>query len=336
MIVRSTLLSLTLALAGPALATSPVAIAIHGGAGTIERSKLDEATEAAIRTDLAAALDAGHAILLEGGPAQQAVIAAVTRLEDSPYFNAGKGAVFTSDGRNELDASIMLGDGQRAGAVAGLTRVKNPILLAEAVMQRSPHVMMIGAGAEAFAREVGIAFVDPDYFRTEGRWQQYLDWKAKQGQPRAQAPKDRYFGTVGAVALDRTGDLAAATSTGGMTGTRYGRVGDAPIIGAGTWADEGCAVSATGWGEFFIRLAVAHDICARVRYAGAGINDASEEVVMRQVPALGGNGGVIALDAKGQVSRPFNTKGMYRGAIDAQGRRTIAIYDDEGVVPPQD
>ncbi len=328
--IRTALLSLALGLAGPALADTPVAIAIHGGAGTIERSKLDEATEAAIRAELAAALDAGHAILDEGGTAQAAVIAAVTRLEDSPYFNAGKGAVFTADGRNELDASIMLGKGQRAGAVAGLTRVKNPILLAEAVMQRSPHVMMIGAGAEAFAKEVGIAFVDPSHFRTEGRWQQYLDWKARQGQPRAQAPKDRYFGTVGAVALDRQGELAAATSTGGMTGKRYGRVGDAPIIGAGTWADEGCAVSATGWGEFFIRLAVAHDICARVRYGKAGVEAAAEEVVMRRVPELGGDGGVIALDAKGQVSLPFNTRGMYRGAIDGKGRRTIAIYDDEG------
>jgi beta-aspartyl-peptidase (threonine type) len=328
--IRAGLICLALSLAGPAQAAAPIAIAIHGGAGTIERSKLDEATEKAIRADLAAALDAGHAILAEGGTAQAAVIAAVTRLEDSPHFNAGKGAVFTSDGRNELDASIMLGSGQRAGAVAGLTRVKNPILLAEAVMQRSPHVMMIGAGAEAFAKEIGIEFVEPGYFRTEGRWQQYLDWKAKQGQPRAQAPKDRYFGTVGAVALDRKGDLAAATSTGGMTGKRYGRVGDAPIIGAGTWADEGCAVSATGWGEFFIRLAVAHDICARVRYGKAGIGEASEEVVMRQVPALGGDGGVIALDAKGRVSLPFNTKGMYRGAIDGQGRRTIAIYGDEG------
>jgi beta-aspartyl-peptidase (threonine type) len=320
---------LSLALPGPALAESPIAIAIHGGAGTIERSKLDEVTEAAIRADLAAALDAGYAILVEGGTAQAAVIAAVTRLEDSPHFNAGKGAVFTSDGRNELDASIMLGNGQRAGAVAGLTRVKNPILLAEAVMQRSPHVMMIGAGAEAFAKEIGIELVEPGYFRTEGRWQQYLDWKAKQGQPRAQPRKDRYFGTVGAVALDRRGDLAAATSTGGMTGKRYGRVGDAPIIGAGTWADAGCAVSATGWGEFFIRLAVAHDICARVRYAGADIQEASEEVILRQLPALGGNGGVIALDAKGRISQPFNTQGMYRGAIDGRGRRTIAIYADE-------
>lgn len=328
--IRTALLSLALLLAGPALAESPVAIAIHGGAGTIERSQLDEATEAAIRADLAAALDAGHAILAEGGTAQAAVIAAVTRLEDSPYFNAGKGAVFTADGRNELDAAIMLGTGQRAGAVAGLTRVKNPILLAEAVMLRSPHVMMIGSGAETFAKEVGIEFVDPGYFRTEGRWQQYLEWKRKQGQPRAQAAKDRYFGTVGAVALDRKGELAAATSTGGMTGKRYGRVGDAPIIGAGTWADQGCAVSATGWGEFFIRLAVAHDICARVRYGKADLAAAADEVVMRSVPALGGNGGVIALDARGQVSLPFNTKGMYRGAIDGKGRRTIAIYDDEG------
>ncbi len=307
-------------------ADSPIAIAIHGGAGTIERSKLGPELEAAIRKDLKDARDAGYAVLEGGGEALDAVIAVVTRLENSPYFNAGKGAVFTAEGTNELDASLMDGSTLRAGAVAGLTRIKNPILLARAVMERSPHVMMIGAGAEEFAREAGIEFVDPAYFRTEARWKQYLEAKAAATRPRAMVPAKNYFGTVGAVALDRKGGLAAGTSTGGMVLKRYGRVGDAPIIGAGTYADDACAVSATGWGEFFIRLNIAHDICARVRYGGDDIVHASDEVIMQRLPALGGNGGVIVLDGKGQVHMPFNTSGMYRAAIDGEGRRSIAIF----------
>ena len=271
-----------------ACADSPIAIAIHGGAGTIERSELGPELEAAIRSDLKAARDAGYAVLEDGGAALDAVIAVITRLEDSPHFNAGKGAVFTYEGTNELDASLMDGHNLRAGAVAGLTRIKNPILLARAVMERSPHVMMIGAGAEQFAREVGIEFVDPAYFRTESRWQQYLKAKVAESQPIAMVPVRNYYGTVGAVALDRKGQLAAGTSTGGMTLKRYGRVGDAPIIGAGTYADDACAVSATGWGEFFIRLSVAHDICSRVRYGGDDIIHASDEVILQRVPALGG------------------------------------------------
>ena len=306
-------------------AESPIAIVIHGGAGTIERSKLGAEQEAAMSADLNAALDAGYAVLEGGGASLDAVVAVVTRLEDSPHFNAGKGAVFTADGTNELDASIMDGATQRAGAVAGLTHIKNPVLLARAVMEKSVHVMMVGAGAERFAREVGIEFVEPDYFRTEGRWQQYLDAKAA-AQKQAAVPRSNYFGTVGAVALDRKGHLAAATSTGGMTLKKYGRIGDAPIIGAGTWADDRCAVSATGWGEYFIRLNVAHDICARMRYAGDSLAKAADTVIMERVPALGGNGGVIALDSSGNVRLPFNTSGMYRGYIDAKGKREVAIY----------
>jgi beta-aspartyl-peptidase (threonine type) len=306
-------------------ADRPIAIAIHGGAGTIERSVLGEEQEAAMRKDLEAALDAGYAVLEDGGESLDAVVAVVTRLEDSPHFNAGKGAVFTADGTNELDASIMDGATSRAGAVAGLTRIRNPVLLARAVMEKSVHVMMVGAGAEKFAREVGIEFVEPGYFHTEGRWQQYQEAKAA-AQKQAAVPRSNYFGTVGAVALDRDGHLAAATSTGGMVMKRYGRVGDAPIIGAGTWADDACAVSATGWGEYFIRLNVAHDICARMRYGGDSLAKAADEVIMNRVPALGGNGGVIALDAKGNVRLPFNTSGMYRGYIDASGKREVAIY----------
>lgn len=307
---------------------APVALALHGGAGTIERAQLGEELEQSIRADLEAALDAGHTLLVEGGTALEAVVAVVTRLEDSPHFNAGKGAVFNAVGSNELDASIMEGHSLRAGAVAGLRSVKNPILLARGVMERSPHVMLVGDGAEEFAREIGIELVEPDYFRTQARWQQYL--KFRDGQRSNQAARDRYFGTVGAVALDRHGHLAAATSTGGMTGKRYGRVGDAPIIGAGTYADAGCAVSSTGWGEFFIRLHVASDICARMRYGGQSLAQAADDVILRRVPQLGGNGGVIALDRQGRVHLPFNTPGMYRAAIDAEGKRSVAIYRDEG------
>jgi beta-aspartyl-peptidase (threonine type) len=319
------LLALILFGAAAAAAEPPIAIAIHGGAGTIERSKLGAEQEAAITAELNAALDAGHAVLEGGGDALDAVTAVVTRLENSPHFNAGKGAVFTADGTNELDASIMDGATQRAGAVAGLTRIKNPVLLARAVMEKSVHVMMIGAGAERFGKEVGIEFVEPDYFRTEARWQEYLE-KKEAAQKRVAAPPTNYFGTVGAVALDRSGHLAAATSTGGMVLKRYGRVGDVPIIGAGTWADDRCAVSATGWGEYFIRLNVAHDICARMRYSGASLAEAADEVVMKRVPALGGNGGVIAIDARGNVRLPFNTSGMYRGFVDASGKREVAIF----------
>lgn len=312
----------------------PVALVIHGGAGVIDRAGLDPAREREIRAALDAALDAGHAVLREGGAALDAVQAAVVVLEDSPHFNAGRGAVFTADGHNELDAALMEGHTLRAGAVAGLRRVRNPIRLARAVMEQSPHVMLIGKGAEAFARAQGIEMVDPAWFRTEHRWQQLQQARARE--QAALAPsRASLYGTVGAVALDVHGHLAAATSTGGMTNKRWGRVGDAPIIGAGTYATAGCAVSATGWGEYFIRLAVAHDICARVKYRGDALPDAAHAVIDRDVPALGGDGGVIALDADGRIAMPFNTSGMYRGWIATDGTRGTAIFR-EPAAPPAD
>ncbi|MDX2299175.1 MAG: isoaspartyl peptidase/L-asparaginase [Xanthomonadaceae bacterium] len=315
-------------LAGSAMAATPVtAMVIHGGAGTISRESLTPEREKAIRADLDRALDAGQAVLGAGGAALDAVTAAVQVLEDSPYFNAGKGAVFSADGVNELDSAVMDGHGQRAGAVAGVHRIRNPVLLARAVMEKSPHVMLVGDGAEAFATGIGMTLVDPSYFRTEERWQQLQDAKKRTSAGIA-LPRRYYFGTVGAVALDANGHIAAATSTGGMTNKRWGRVGDAPIIGAGTWADTGCGVSATGWGEFFIRLNVAHDICARVAYRGDALKDAADAVVMRRVPELGGDGGVIAIDAKGDIAMPFNTAGMYRAWIDRDGRRGTAIYSE--------
>ena len=311
----------------PAGAEAPIALAIHGGAGTMSREALSAEQEAAIRADLDRALDAGHGVLRDGGPALQAVIAAVQVLEDSPHFNAGKGAVFTHEGHNELDAALMDGASRRAGAIAGVRRVRNPIRLAEAVMDRSPHVMLTGEGAERFAESVGIELVDPAYFHTEFRWKQLQAAREKaRASSAVKLPSSAYFGTVGAVALDRSGNLAAATSTGGMTNKRWGRVGDAPIIGAGTWADAGCAVSATGWGEFFIRLNVAADICARVHYRGDSLGSAAEEVVMKRVPELGGDGGVIAIDGRGNLALPFNTSGMYRGWVKADGSRGTAVF----------
>ncbi|MBD8526975.1 isoaspartyl peptidase/L-asparaginase family protein [Pseudomarimonas arenosa] len=302
------------------------AIALHGGAGTISREQLSAAQEAAIRADLNVALDAAETILAQAGSALDAAEAAVVILEDSPYFNAGKGAVFNADGVNELDASIMDGATRKAGAVAALHRVKNPIRAARAVMDKSVHVMLIGDGAEAFARSTGIEMVDPDYFHTEFRWQQLQD--AKRAQAAQSTATDAYFGTVGAVVLDQHGHLAAATSTGGMTNKRYGRVGDSPIIGAGTWADDRCAVSATGWGEFYIRLGVAQDICARLRYRGDSLQTAAEHVVMQDIPAAGGDGGVIAIDHQGNIALPFNTKGMYRAWLTRDGERGVAVFQE--------
>jgi beta-aspartyl-peptidase (threonine type) len=306
-----------------------IVLAVHGGAGTMPRAELSAEREAAVRADLTRALRAGHAVIAQGGSSLEAVTRAVVVLEDSPYFNAGKGAVFNHDGVNELDASIMDGATRRAGAVAGLHRIRNPVLLARAVMEQSPHVMMAGEGAEAFAKSIGFEFVDPAYFRTEERWQQLQKaLAAEKAQASAALPPTTYFGTVGAVARDAKGQLAAATSTGGMTNKRWGRVGDSPVIGAGTYANAQCAVSATGWGEFYIRAAVAHDICARMAYRGDSVRAAAEEVVLKVVPALGGDGGVIALDASGRVAMPFNTEGMYRGTIDADGKVRTAVYRD--------
>lgn len=312
--------------AGAAMSATPIRLVVHGGAGTMSRAELTPEREAAIRADLERALRAGHAVLAKGGASLDAVTKAVVVLEDSPYFNAGKGAVFNHDGVNELDASIMDGATRKAGAVAGVRRVKNPILLARAVMEKSAHVMLVGDGAEAFGRSVGVELVEPSYFRTEERWEQLRKALEAEKKPRAALEPAAHFGTVGALALDRAGHLAAATSTGGMTNKRWGRVGDSPIIGAGTYANGQCAVSGTGWGEFFIRAAVAHDICARVAYRGDSIEAAAKAVVMDVVPALGGDGGVIALDARGNYAMPFNTQGMYRGTIDADGKVTIAIF----------
>ena len=313
-------------------------LVIHGGAG-VERAGLSTAEEADARRALEAALRAGHAQLEAGKPALDAVAAAIRVLEDAPQFNAARGAVFTHDGRNELDASIMDGASGRAGAIAGVHRVRNPIVLARAVMEHSKHVMMVGDGAEAFAAEQGVELVDPSYFRTEKRWQQLqhalaAEAKAQASNTPLELPGKAYFGTVGALALDAQGKLAAGTSTGGMTNKRYGRVGDSPIIGAGTWADGRCAVSGTGWGEFYIRAAAAHEICARVRLAGQPLARAADGVINRDVPAAGGDGGAIALGADGSVAFPFNTEGMYRGWIGADGVPHVAVFRDEALPLP--
>lgn len=308
-------------------ADKPVALVIHGGAGTMSREALTPEREAAIRADLDKALDAGNAVLRGGGSALDAVSAAVVVLEDSPHFNAGKGAVFNAEGVNELDAAIMDGATQRAGAVAAIHRTKNPIKLARAVMEQSKHVMLIGEGAETFGKSVGVEFVDPSYFRTEQRWQQLQDAKAKEA-AQAALPRSYYYGTVGAVALDSEGRIATATSTGGTTNKRWGRVGDTPVIGAGTYAGERCGVSATGTGEYFIRLMVAYDICARMAYRGDSLAVAADEVVMKRLTAMGGDGGIIALDGDGNIGTTFNTSGMYRGWVKPDGTRGTAIFKD--------
>jgi beta-aspartyl-peptidase (threonine type) len=304
-----------------------ISIAIHGGAGVIGRASLTEENERAYRADLERALDAGYAVLERGGASLDAVVAAVKILEDSPLFNAGKGAVFNHAGANELDASIMDGATERAGAVAGLRHVRNPIELARLVMERSPHVMLAGEGAEEFALEQGLELVPGSYFYTERRWKQLED--AQKEERTAGLPQEdiNFFSTVGAVARDRDGNLAAATSTGGMTNKRWGRIGDSPIIGAGTYADnDSCAVSATGSGEYFIRAVVAHEICARVRLTGVSAADAARDVIHGKLKEIGGDGGVIVVDREGRLSLEFNTEGMFRGARDSGGRREVAIY----------
>jgi beta-aspartyl-peptidase (threonine type) len=310
-------------------AVTPVLV-IHGGAGVVKQD-MTPAKEKAVRAALALALQTGYAQLKAGKSALDAVTAAITVLEDDPDFNAGKGAVFTHDGRNELDAAIMDGNTLRAGAVAGVQHIRNPILLARAVMEQSPHVMLAGAGAEAFAQSIGMPLVDPSYFRTEERWQQLQ--KALQedaaNQLHADVETAKHFGTVGAVALDASGNLAAGTSTGGMTDKRWGRIGDSPIIGAGTYANDGCAVSATGWGEYYIRTVAAHAICMRVTQMRIPLKRAAAVVINQEIPALGGNGGAIALDATGHVAMPFNTDGMFRGWMGADGIAHVAIYGDE-------
>ncbi|GAB3744606.1 isoaspartyl peptidase/L-asparaginase family protein [Lysobacter olei] len=324
----------------PAAAPPKTALVIHGGAGFVPKGSLTAADLKDIHATLNQALDAGNKVLTSGGTALDAVEAAVRVLEESPRFNAGKGAVFNAVGGHELDAAIMEGHTRRAGAVAGVTTVRSPIKLARAVMEHSPHVMMAGAGAEAFAdTRPEIERVPNTWFDTEHRRralekaQREEAEKARKGQdPQAYRPLEddapKYFGTVGAVALDRNGHIAAATSTGGMTNKRYGRVGDAPIIGAGTWADDRCGVSGTGWGEYYIRAAVAHDICVRVAYRGDSLQAAAEEVVNRIVPAMGGDGGAIALDRDGNIAMPFNSGSMFRGWIRPDGSRGTAVHED--------
>ncbi len=298
--------------------SSPIAIALHGGAGTIRKEDLTAEKEAEIRLTLDTALRAGYGILQKGGSSVDAVTRTVQLLEDSPDFNAGKGAVFNADGKNELDASIMEGNKLEAGAVAAVRNIRNPILLARKVMTESVHVMLMGRGAEQFARDHDIAFEDDDYFYTERRWQQLQDAKSANEQVLLSESPGSWYSTVGAVALDRQGNLAAATSTGGMTNKRWGRVGDSPIVGAGTYADNrSCAVSATGHGEYFIRATVARDICARVQYSGATLEQAADQVIHGQLTEMGGTGGIIAVDPQGNVALTFNTAGMYRASIDA-------------------
>lgn len=328
----STAVFRVVALAEPAAA--PITLVVHGGAGTISRGDMSAELEAEYRAALESALRAGHKLLKEGRPAVDAVEASVRFMEDSPLFNAGKGAVFTHNGTNELDASIMDGATMRAGAVAGVTIVRNPISAARAVMERSKHVLLIGRGAELFATAQGLEIVDPSYFWTERRWRQLQKALVDESAPRSGAADagtpDRKFGTVGAVALDLHGHLAAATSTGGITNKQFGRVGDAPIIGAGTYAsDRSCAVSATGQGEYFIRYTIARDIAARIEFGHENVEEAASEVITKTLSRAGGTGGVIALDGKGNFAIRFNTEGMYRGVIGADGVPHVWIYATE-------
>jgi beta-aspartyl-peptidase (threonine type) len=299
------------------------ALVIHGGAGTVSPKEITADMERDLRAGLQRSLDAGQTILRNGGSSLDAVTAAVRVLEDDPLFNAGRGAVFNSAGTHEMDAAIMDGRTLRAGAVGSVAHVRNPIDLARAVMEKSPHVMLAGNGAENFARELGLEIVDDEYFSTEQRRQALERVRAARTDVLSDA--DRH-GTVGAVALDGAGNLAAATSTGGNTNKRPGRIGDSPIIGAGTYANnKTCAVSATGDGEFFMRAVAAHDLSALMEYCGMNLGEAAR-LVLDKVEALGGTGGLIAVDREGNITLPFNTTGMYRGSIDAEGRSFVGIY----------
>ena len=311
-------------------------VVIHGGAGTILKKDMSSELEEQYRAKLKEALTQSYQKIKEGKSSLEAVEAAIVVMEDSPLFNAGKGAVFTSDGRNELDASIMYGKDKSAGAVAGLTVVKNPIKAAIAVMQKSEHVMMIGKGAEQFAKKEGLEIVNPKYFWTQHRWdalQKVKKAELKANQPNAMNNShypsyywvDKKFGTVGCVALDRDGNISAGTSTGGMTNKKYGRVGDAPIIGAGTYADKNVGISGTGWGEFYIRTSAARTVAAKYEYQNKDVKTATQEVML-EIEKLGGDGGMIALDKNGNVAMTFNTEGMYRGTVTEDGEINFEIY----------
>jgi beta-aspartyl-peptidase (threonine type) len=327
---------------------STAVIAIHGGAGTILRASMASDAEQRYHAELHHVLAAGQAVLAAGGSALDAVSEAVRLLEDCPLFNAGHGAVFTAEGTHELDASIMDGRTLEAGAISCVTRVRNPILVARRVLEASEHVMFTGAGAEAFAAAQGFEFVDPAYFHTDARYKQWLLARGQQGsmldhdgatlasqsstQPDDPTPHEpidpnRKFGTVGAVALDQHGHVAAATSTGGLTNKQAGRVGDAPLIGAGCYADDAtCAVSTTGSGEMFMRMVAAYDVAAQMAYRGVSLEEAAADVVMNRLPRINGRGGLIAVDARGNVTLPFNTEGMYRGFARVGEVPVTAIY----------
>jgi beta-aspartyl-peptidase (threonine type) len=310
-----------------------ITMVIHGGAGTITRDKMTPEKEKAIRDKLTEALEAGHTILRNRGAALDAVEAAIKILEDSPLFNAGKGAVFTAEGKNELDASIMDGATLKAGAVASVTTIKNPIAAARAVMAQSKHVLLVGPGAERFAGEKGLEIVPPHYFFDQERWDELQ--KIKESEKASLTPPSSpktMLGTVGALALDSQGNLAAGTSTGGLTNKMHGRVGDSPIIGAGTYANnKTCAVSGTGQGEYFIRLEIAYDVSALTEYGGLTLKEAADKVIREKLTGLGGTGGIVALDKNGNIAAPFNTAGMYRGWIQGDGPAHTAMYADEEV-----
>ncbi|HET7175180.1 MAG TPA: isoaspartyl peptidase/L-asparaginase [Gammaproteobacteria bacterium] len=320
-------------------AAHPIAIVIHGGAGTIGRKDMTPEMDAQYRAALKQALEAGYAVLKSGGRSLDAVQAAIRVMEDDPLFNAGKGSVFDHDGKNEMDAAIMDGVTLKAGAVAGVQHIKNPIDLARLVMDKTPHVLLIGAGAEEFARSQGMSMMPASYFYTQRRWDELQKAlkEEKTGGPSASAEQypgttARGYGTVGAVALDRRGELAAGTSTGGLTNKYYGRVGDSPIIGAGTYAnDTTCGVSGTGTGEYFIRLDAAKTISDLMLYKGMPLAEAADQVIMHDLVQLGGmdTGGAIAMDKDGDIAMPFNTEGMYRAYIDTAGHEVVKIYRDE-------
>lgn len=316
------------------------AIAIHGGAGTILRSSMTDEKEISYKEGLQHAIIAGESILKKGGTSFDAVEAAIRTLEDNPLFNAGKGAVFTHEGKHEMDASIMNGKDLMAGAVAGVQNIKNPISLSRAVMEQSEHVFMAGAGANEFAKKINAQFMPDDYFFVEMRYAQLQEalktdsilldhTMTKEETKNPSFPEDKKFGTVGAVALDIHGNLAAGTSTGGMTNKKHGRVGDTPIIGAGTYANNAtCAVSCTGHGEFFIRAVVAYDISCLMEYKGLSLKEACNIVVKQKLVKLGGEGGLIALDAKGNIELPFNSDGMYRASLKEGEKMFVGIYND--------
>ena len=332
------ILLLCLASAGAYAQNTKYVLVMHGGAGTILKKNMSPEKEVAYRAALTLALQTGYDAIKSGKSSLDAVELAIHVLEDSPLFNAGKGAVFTHDGKNEMDAAIMDGKNLMAGAVAGVTVIRNPITAARAVMEKSEHVLMAGAGAEAFAKQAGVTLVDPSYFYTKERWdglqqaikedsvKAVLDHGSKKSMKLGTINPDYKFGTVGAVALDKMGNLAAGTSTGGMTNKRYGRIGDAPLIGAGTYANnETAAISCTGWGEFYIRTVVAHDISAMMEYKKMSVAAASK-AVLDKMGKLGGDGGLIALDRQGNMAMPFNTEGMYRGSVTADGKIEVLIY----------